>query len=162
MGKYNFEQKRNDYETPPELVKMALDIVDADKFDCDVCASRPNIPARTFYTIDCLFSDCENELLPYDGLTGEWGLLNWCNPPFDECQKWIKKAFEEQQKGSETIMLVPVRTETKYWHDYILFNKNVKIYWLRKGYGFINPDTGESCGVFKNALALVHFTKIHE
>ena len=54
-------------------------------------------------------------------------------------------------------MLIPVRTKTKYWHDYILDKKNVKIKWLRKGYRFIDPDTGEYMGVYKNALAIVYF-----
>ena len=146
MSKYNFGQKRNDYETPPKLVLTALEMACAKEFDLDVCCSRKNIPAKKHYI-------CGES----DGLRNDWENLNWCNPPFDECQKWIKRAYEEQQKGNQTVMLLPVRTETKYWHDYILFNPNVEIHWLRKGYGFINPDTGETCGVFKNALALVFF-----
>lgn len=143
--KYNFKQKRNDYETPFELVLKGLKLVGRnDKFECDVCCSKPNIPANKH------FIEGIN-----DGLTENWTLVNWCNPPFDQCDKWVKKAYEEQQKGHGTVMLLPVRTETKYWHDYILHNPNVKIEWLRKGYGFINPDTGKSCGIFKNALALV-------
>lgn len=145
--KYNFEQTRNDYETPPELYNMALMYLGADEFDLDTCCSRFNIPAK-FHCIDG----------EQDGLKEDWLKLNWCNPPYNECIKWIKKAYEEQQKGNETVMLLPVRTETKYWHDYILFNPNVHIHWLRKGYSFINPDTKESCGIFKNALALVFFS----
>lgn len=153
MSKYNFEQQRSDYQTPPELIFKALAIINKGKlfFDCDVCCSIKNIPAHHYFINGSR-----------DGLKENWYSLNWCNPPFNECSKWIKKAYEEQQKGNETMMLLPVRTETKYWHDYILFNKNVEIHWLRKGFGFINPDTQESCGVFKNALALVYFTKIHE
>ncbi len=147
MSKYNFEQKRNDYETPPELYKKALDYLGIDKFDIDTCCSGPNIPASLYFREGII-----------DGLNSEWWGINWCNPPYDECPKWVKKAYEEQQKGHETFMLIPVRTETKYWHDYILFNEGVKIFWLRKGYGFIDPDTGKSCGVFKNALALVYFS----
>ena len=63
----------------------------------------------------------------------------------------------EQQLGRTSILLIPVRTETKYWHDYILYNPDVDIYWLRKGYKFLNPETKEEMGVFKNALALVLF-----
>lgn len=146
--KYNFEQQRNDYETPPELVKRGLEIANDSMFTCDVCCSKRNIPALHH------FINGET-----DGLSADWYSLNWCNPPFNECQKWIKKAFTEQENGRETVMLIPVRTETKYWHDFILFNPNVDIYWLRKGYQFINPDTKEPCGVFKNALALVHFKR---
>lgn len=148
MSKYNFEQKRNDYMSPPELVNMALEEKSRAFFDLDVCCSEFNIPAIHYYTD----GDC-------DGLKMPWKNLNWCNPPFDTCAKWIKKAFEEQQLGNETVMLIPVRTETKYWHEYILFNPKVKIQWLRKGYSFINPDDKKPMGVFKNALALVYFNK---
>lgn len=103
MSKYNFEQKRNDYMSPPELVNMALEEKSRAFFDLDVCCSDFNIPAIHYYT--------DGDI---DGLKMPWKNLNWCNPPFDTCAKWIKKAFEEQQLGNETVMLIPVRTETKY------------------------------------------------
>lgn len=146
MSKYNFEQKRNDYMSPPELVKMALDFKHKKIFDLDVCCSEFNIPADLYYVDGAV-----------DGLKMPWKKLNWCNPPFDTCAKWIKKAYEEQLQGNETVMLIPVRTETKYWHEFILNNPKVKIQWLRKGYSFINPDDKKPMGVFKNALALVYF-----
>ena len=153
MSKYNFEQKRNDYLTPPELYNMALEWVGADYFDLDTCCSKMNIPAYHYF-----FDDFA------DGLKWDWEELNWCNPPYDECDKWIKKAFEEQQKGNNTVMLIPVRTETKYWHEYILNNKNIDlnhdIIFLRKKYCFINPDTEQAMGVYKNPLALVYFRGI--
>ena len=144
--KYNFEQKRNDYQTPPELYNKALMLMGLDEFDLDVCCSTANIPAK-FHFIEGFA----------DGLLWDWEHYNWCNPPFNECVKWIKKAYNEQQKGNNTIMLLPVRTETKYWHDYILFNQNVTIYWLKKGTRFIDPDTQKEMDVFKNALALIYF-----
>lgn len=144
--KYNYEKSRNDYLSPPELVKMALEDFNRDCFDCDVCCSHENIPALHYYK--------NGEI---NGLSEYWYKLNWCNPPYDECNKWIKNAYEEQQIGKTTVMLIPVRTETKYWHDYILFNENVKIKWLRKGYQFLDPETKKPMGVFKNALALVYF-----
>lgn len=146
MSKYNFEQKRNDYMSPPELVKKALAEKGRTVFYCDVCCSEKNIPAIHYYI--------EGQK---DGLKMPWYKLNWCNPPFDECAKWIKRAYEEQQEGNETVMLIPVRTETKYWHDYILFNSKVKIEWLRKGYCFIHPENKQPMDVFKNAIALVYF-----
>jgi hypothetical protein len=89
-------------------------------------------------------------------LSFDWRAFNWCNPPFNECRKWIAKAYLESQKGNKTALLIPVRTETAYWHEYILFNPDVKIEWLRKGYKFLNRDN-EEMGVFKNALAIVYF-----
>lgn len=144
--KYNFEQNRSDYLSPSELVNMALEYINKDWFDLDVCCTEENIPALNYYKYG-----------KNDGLKEEWKNFNWCNPPYNECNKWIKKAYEEQQKGKTTVMLIPVRTETKYWHDYILFNPDVKIKWLRKGYRFLDPETKKPMGVFKNALALVYF-----
>lgn len=156
MSKYNFEQKRNDYLTPPELVKMGLEMAGAEKFDCDVCCSIKNIPADFHYI--------EGET---DGLTQYWHKLNWCNPPYDECDKWVKRAAEEAVlEDNSTVMLIPARPETKYWHDYILdlnggCNRfGVKVKFLRKGYCFINPDTNKRMGVYKNPLALVFFRGI--
>ena len=34
---------------------------------------------------------------------------------------WIKKGFEEGQKDNTmVVMLIPARTDTKYWHDYVM------------------------------------------
>lgn len=153
MPKYNYEKLSNTYLTPRILIDKALQILALekgtsimDKFDCDVCCSNENVPANTYFKYGIK-----------DGLKEDWMQYNWCNPPFDECQKWVIKAYNEQCKGKTSILLIPVRTETKYWSDYILYNPNVTIYWLRKGYKFINPETKKEMGVFKNALALVLF-----
>lgn len=145
--KYNYTQQKSDYETPPELLEEGLRLARIyTGYICDVCCSKKNVPALNHY-----INGIQN------GLTENWTDFNWCNPPFNECAKWIKKAFEEQQKGNTTVMLLPVRTGTKYWHDYILFNPNVDIKWLRKGYKFIDSETQKELGIFKNALALVLF-----
>lgn len=146
MSKYNFEYKENDYKTPPVLYQKVLDRWGIDKFDLDVCCSDEHIPAKKYY-----------KLGEYDGLGNDWGAFCWCNPPYNECKKWIEKAYyEHSQSNCYIAMLIPVRTETKYWHDYILNNPQVTIEWLRKGYKFLNRDN-EEMGVFKNALALVYF-----
>ena len=146
MTKYNYDYKLNNYLSPPELVELALKIKGVECFALDTCCSKKNIPALKY------FIDGKK-----DGLNEPWKELNWCNPPFDKAAFWIRKAYEEQQKGNETVMLIPVRTETKYWHDYILFNNDVHIEWLRKKYGFLHPRTKQPMGIFKNALALVFF-----
>lgn len=143
--KYNYTMNANDYKTPPELYQKALKFFNIEKFNCDVCCSEKNIPAIIHFI--------EGER---NGLNEDWEYYNWCNPPFNEAKKWIEKAYKEQQKGNTTCMLIPVRSETKYWHDYILNNPNIHIDWLRKGYRFLDKDNNEM-GVFKNALALVYF-----
>lgn len=153
MAKYSYEKKDNTYLTPPELIDKALQILAlekqqklTEKFDCDVCCSNENIPAVNYF---------KNGVK--DGLIESWYSYNYCNPPFDECKKWVQKAYGEQQQGKTSILLIPVRTETAYFHDYILHNPDVNIIWLRKGYRFINPQNNQPMGVFKNALAFVVF-----
>ena len=143
--KYNYTMNANDYKTPPELYQKALKFIGQEHFSCDVCCSERNIPAIIHFI--------EGER---NGLTEDWEYYNWCNPPFNECKKWIEKAFKEQQEGNTTCMLIPVRTETKYWHDFILNNPAIHLEWLRKGYKFLDKNNNEM-GVFKNALALVYF-----
>ena len=143
--KYNYDYTLNDYKTPPELYEKALKAWNITSFALDTCCSEENIPALSYY------KNGEK-----DGLKEPWFSYSWCNPPFNECKKWIEKAYNENLRGCTIVMLLPVRTETKYWHDYILHNPNVHILWLRKGYKFLDKNNKE-LGVFKNALALVFF-----
>ena len=144
--KYNFEFNENDYKTPPELYQQALNRWNIEKFGMDTCCSDNHVPAEDYV----VHGD-------RDGLSVEWKDFAWCNPPFNECRKWVQKAcFENTMFNTRVAMLIPVRTETFYWHTYILNNHNVTIKWLRKGYKFLNKDN-EEMGVFKNALALVYF-----
>ena len=44
------------------------------------------------------------------------------NPPYGRgIGQWVKKAYEEGCKENTTVvMLIPSRTDTKYWHDYVM------------------------------------------
>jgi hypothetical protein len=56
-----------------------------------------------------------------DGLTSEWGKVNFVNPPYGrELPKWIKKGYEEHLKGKTVVFLIPSRTDTRWWHDYCM------------------------------------------
>lgn len=162
---YKLTSKRSDYMTPPEVLEALLKEIGVEKFDLDVCCTRKNVPAHN-HNIDGVT----------DGLSVDWQKLNWMNPPFDVCDKWVKKAAKEQEKGNTTYSLIPVRTEAKFWHTHILFNPHCEIRFLRKGLCFIDPSTlkpvqmtvkdtktgtmKEVDGVFKNALAIVIFKGI--
>jgi|TARA_R100001530_G_C4283871_1_gene146300 site-specific DNA-methyltransferase (adenine-specific) len=57
----------------------------------------------------------------FDGLTIKWRSSNFINPPYSRKLKeaFIKKAFEESQKGKLCVMLLPVSTSTKIFHEII-------------------------------------------
>lgn len=60
-----------------------------------------------------------------DGLLIEWGGCNFVNPPYsrDLKEKFVKKAIEESKKGKKCVMLLPVSTSTKLFHEHILPNQ---------------------------------------
>ncbi len=162
-AKYNYTAKRDDYLTPDKFLYELMEKEDIIIFDCDVCCSVFNIPAIWHFKKDGLYNLDGQKKSNENGLTGDWYQLNWCNPPFKTAGLWVEKAYREMKNGNTTYMLVPARPETKYWHDFILDEdggtnrKNIKVKFLRKGLRFINPDTKNSMGVYKNALALVIF-----
>lgn len=55
-----------------------------------------------------------------DGLDIDWGNSNFVNPPYSKLKAWCKKAYEEHQKGKTVVMLIPSRTDTYAWHEYIM------------------------------------------
>ena len=55
----------------------------------------------------------------------------FCNPPYGrELGKWVRKCYEESRKGSLVVMLIPARTDTAYFHDYI-YHKAKEVRFIR-------------------------------
>jgi phage N-6-adenine-methyltransferase len=82
-------------------------------FTLDPCATPENAKCAKYYTIE------------EDGLKQDWGgEVVFCNPPYGKVLKsWVKKCYEESQKPNTTVvMLIPARTDTSYFHDYIYHN----------------------------------------
>lgn len=69
-----------------------------------------------------------------DGLLKEWGNCNWVNPPYSVPEKtaFIMKAIEEMKKGKCSVVLVPVSTSTKLFHDIILPNITEPIRFVKR------------------------------
>lgn len=60
----------------------------------------------------------------FDGLNMEWGKSNFINPPYSQKLKnaFVTKALEESRKGKVCVLLLPVSTSTKLFHEVILPN----------------------------------------
>jgi site-specific DNA-methyltransferase (adenine-specific) len=63
-----------------------------------------------------------------NGLLIEWGDRNFINPPYSRKLKehFIKKAFNESKKGKFCVMLLPVSTSTKIFHEIIYPNAEIR------------------------------------
>ena len=61
-----------------------------------------------------------NESPDFNGLETVWGDSVFCNPPYSQIKAWCEKCFNEWKLGKTIVMLIPSRTDTRYWHDYIM------------------------------------------
>jgi len=65
-----------------------------------------------------------------DGLSRSWGTSTYVNPPYGrQITAWIKKGYEESLLGKVIVMLIPSRTDTRWWHNYVM--KATEIRFLR-------------------------------
>lgn len=60
----------------------------------------------------------------FDGLNMEWGKSNFVNPPYSQKlkEKFVLKALQGSRKGKTCVLLLPVSTSTKLFHEVILPN----------------------------------------
>jgi len=90
------------------------------------------------------FDPCplNHDINKWDGLEIEWGKRNFINPPYRRNLKeaFVKKAISESKKGKLCVMLLPVSTSTKLFHDFILPNKT-KIKFIKGRIHFIGINT---------------------
>lgn len=63
---------------------------------------------------------CEGDLT-FDGLIVDWGKSNFINPPYSRAlkEKFVLREIEESKDGKLCVMLLPVSTSTKLFHDHI-------------------------------------------
>ena len=114
--------------TPPELF-TALD--QEFHFDLDPAATDKSAKCAKYYTP----AD--------DGLSKDWGGCRvFCNPPSGRhIQEWVRKGYEESQKpGTLVVMLIPARTDTSYFHDYIFGGKADEVRFLRGRIKFTDEE----------------------
>ena len=72
------------------------------------------------------FDPCPLHSLLDNGLDIEWGNRNFVNPPYSQISKWCEKAYQEASKGKTVVMLIPSRTDTRYWHDYVMKAQEIR------------------------------------
>ena len=65
-----------------------------------------------------------------NGLLKDWGGRRvFCNPPYGRTStgEWIRKCYEEAKKpGTVVVALIPARTDTRFFHDYIYHKAEIR------------------------------------
>lgn len=96
------------WATPPSFFNR---LNEEFNFTLDACASADNAKCDRYFTTED------------DGLAQDWGRETvWVNPPYGRgvTGRWVEKAFRASQLGALVVMLLPARTDTRWWHDWAL------------------------------------------
>jgi phage N-6-adenine-methyltransferase len=109
---------RDNWGTPEDLYDEINN--EFGPFTLDAAASHDNAKCSQYFT--------EHD----DALTMEWFGSVWCNPPYRQLIKWVKKAFEEVVYGhcERVTMCLPAQTSTDWFHDYALPLGRLK--WIKR------------------------------
>ena len=106
MNKILFSSNSDEWVTPDSLYNK---LNEEFKFDLDPCSTDENAKCIEHFT------------KKDNGLSKDWrGRRVFCNPPYSEINKWVEKAYYETCKDNTlVVMLIPSRTDTKYFHNFI-------------------------------------------
>lgn len=96
---HNQPDGKDEWLTPPAIIQAL------GPFDLDPCApvKRPWPTANAHYTTED------------NGLLKEWSGRVWCNPPYNDIEKWIARCADH----GNTIAMTFARTETKWFHRHV-------------------------------------------
>ena len=101
------------------------------------------------------FNDDPCPLHGEGGLDRRWGTRTFLNPPYGrEIGKWLFRAWEESVWGRTVVCLVPARTDTRWWHEYVM--KADEIRFLR---GRLKFGDATNSAPFPSAVVVFRGTK---
>jgi site-specific DNA-methyltransferase (adenine-specific) len=116
------------------------------------------------FTVDGA-ATAENAKLPAywsDSLNLDWAKPRWdgslnrvfLNPPYSQCFKFVRKAYNEAAHGATVVMLLPVRSDTKWFHNWVWDTEkhkpkdhpdvSVEVRFIKGRVKYINPDKPDS------------------
>ena len=121
-----YSSKSNEWATPQDF----FDKLNAEfHFNLDPCATDENHKCDFYFTKET------------DGLKQDWGgYCVFCNPPYGrEISAWVEKCYREGTKeNTVVVMLIPARTDTRYFHDFIYHRSEIRLISGRLKFGNSN------------------------
>jgi site-specific DNA-methyltransferase (adenine-specific) len=117
ISKALFTSDSAEWATPQSLIDQ---LSSEFTFTLDVCATQDNTKAPAFYAKEI------------DGLKQDWYVHGkngacWMNPPYGrDIGKWVEKAYAESLKGATVVCLLPSRTDTRWFHDWVFGKSEIR------------------------------------
>lgn len=102
-----FSRASDEWSTPQDVFD---DLLEEFHFGIDLAASHENAKCPLFYHRG------------RNALEEDWSSaarIGWLNPPYSQVAAFVGKAARQAERGFTTVMLIPSRTDTRYWHEHI-------------------------------------------
>jgi site-specific DNA-methyltransferase (adenine-specific) len=132
-----FSSKTPEWATP----KYLFDELDNEfHFTLDPCCTKENAKCDKYFTRDD------------DGLSKSWdNEIVFVNPPYGrETPKWVKKSSEA--RGGIVVMLIPARTDTLYFHNYIYGKAEIRF--IKGRIKFVGDQKGSGVAPFPSMIVI--------
>ena len=142
--KNKFASKKQEWATPQDMFDNLNKVY---SFDFDLAADEHNHKCARYFTA----AD--------DALKKEWHGNCWLNPPYGNTgetrlAKWVEKAHNEANTGNcQVTMLIPARTNTRWWHEHCMKAAEVLFVCGR-------PRFGDAIYGLPQPLAIITFAKV--
>lgn len=148
------ESSSTEWTTPKDLMETLFANWN---FTLDPCATHKNHVCDKYYTMET------------DGMAQSWaGEMVFVNPPYSykninprpenayDQKYWVQKAFEEcaRDKNTGVVMLIPARTETAMFHDFLWGQSDLFFFRSRLKFGHPTKDDTTSA-TFPSVLAVM-------
>lgn len=133
-----FSSKTNQWETPQDFFdELNLEF----KFTLDPCADENNHKCKKYFTKE------------QDGLLQDWKDERvFCNPPYGrEISSWVRKCYIHSLGNGMAVMLIPARTDTKWFHEYIYNKEGVEVRFLK---GRLKFGESKNAAPFPNMVVI--------
>ena len=133
-----FSSRSEEWETPPHVFRP---LHSEFNFQVDVCATSENAKCKVFFDKSV------------SGLDREWSPFRcWMNPPYgSKISNWVKKAFQESQRGALVVSLLPARTDTQWWHSWVMKAAEIRFVAGRIAFG-----GGKQSAPFPSCIAIFY------
>lgn len=152
MDKVLHSSKSLDWRTPPDLFK-AIEALDRRPFTVDAAADAASALCPVYLGKGGLYEDA----LAHDTMWGSEQDRVWLNPPYGrELSPFVDKALTEivECPGMSIWMLVPARTDTRWWNYLMPYASDV--YFIQGRVRFLLTDgTQGDSAPFPSAVVVI-------
>lgn len=133
-----------DWETPRELFN---ELNEEFNFTLDFCATKENSKCNRFYSIK------DNALIQ-----SPIGEVIFCNPPYGNMiSRFVEKCYN-LSKENIIVMLIPARTDTLYFHNYIYGKSEIRF--IKGRIKFIGNQKGSGSAPFPSMIVIFKGDKL--